>query len=101
MVVRSIAGNNYGGVAVDRKAAAAVDHVFDLKQITDETQKYIDDYEKTRAETQSGFAFTRKPVAMNPGNLSVVAFLQEEKSKKVLQTTYVRLAGGTTTTASR
>lgn len=101
MVVRSIAGSNYTGMTVDRKAAAPVDHVFDLAQIAEETQKYIDDYEKTRAETQSGFAFSRKPVAMNPGNLSVVAFLQEEKTKKVLQTTYVRLAGGSTTTASR
>ena len=91
MVVRSIGGSNYGGFPVDRGAPAAVDHVFDLAQITDETQKYIDDYEKTRSSTQSGFAFSRKPVAMDSGNLAVVAFLQEEKSKKILQSSYVRL----------
>ena len=101
MVVRSIGGNNYGGFTVDRAAAAAVDHVFDLAQINQETQKYIDDYEKTRIETQPTFAFSKKPVEMNAGNLSVVAFLQEEKSKKILQTAYVRLASSSTTAAGR
>jgi tetratricopeptide (TPR) repeat protein len=101
VVVRSIGGANYGGFTVDRAAPAAIDHVFDLAQITDETQKYLDDYEKTRAQTQPTFAFSRKPVAMNPGNLSVVAFLQDEKSKKILQSTYVRLGTPSTTTAGR
>jgi thiol-disulfide isomerase/thioredoxin len=91
MVVRSIGGANFGGFTVDRGAPVAVEHVFDLAQITEETQKYIDDYEKTRASTQSGFTFSRKPVAMNSGNLAVVAFLQEEKSKQILQSSYVRL----------
>lgn len=100
MVVRSIAGDNYGGFIVDRKAPAAVEHVFDLAQITKETQDYIDEYEKNRGTTTPGFAFSRKPVSMNPGSLSVVAFLQEEKTKKVLQATYVRLPAATTT-ASR
>jgi tetratricopeptide (TPR) repeat protein len=101
MVVRSIGGANYGGFTVDRSAPAAVDHVFDLAQITDETQKYLDEYEKTRVQTQPTFAFSRKPVAMNSGNLSVVAFLQDEKSKKILQSTYVRLGTPSTTTAGR
>lgn len=101
MVVRGIGGANYGGFTVDRSAPAAIDHVFDLAQITDETQKYIDDYEKTRIQTQPTFAFSRKPVAMNSGNLSVVAFLQDEKSKKILQSTYVRLGTSSTTTAGR
>jgi hypothetical protein len=101
VVVRSIGGANYGGFTVDRSAPAAVDHVFDLAQITDETQKYLDEYEKTRVQTQPTFAFSRKPVAMNSGNLSVVAFLQDEKSKKILQSTYVRLGTPSTTTAGR
>jgi hypothetical protein len=101
MVVRSIGGANYGGFSVDRKAPAAVEHVFDLAQSTKETQEYLDEYEKTRGTTTPGFAFSRKPVAMNAGNLSVVAFIQEEKSKKVLQTSYVRLTPSTTNTAGR
>lgn len=101
MVVRNIAGANYGGFAVDRKAPAPVDHTFDLAQIMEETRKYIDDYEKERMGTQPTFSFARKPVEMNRGNLSVVAFLQEEKSKKILQTSYVRLDAATTSTASR
>lgn len=101
VVVRSIGGENYGGFTVSRSAPAPVDHVFDLAQITDETQKYIDDFEKTRMGTQPTFAFSRKPVAMNPGNLSVVAFLQDEKTKKILQSAYVRLGSPSTTTAGR
>jgi hypothetical protein len=101
MVVRSIGGSNYGGFTLDRGAPAVVDHLFDLAQITDETQKYIDDYEKTRASTQTGFGFSRKPVAMNTGNLAVVAFLQDEKSRKVLQSSYVRLGSSATNSAGR
>jgi tetratricopeptide (TPR) repeat protein len=101
MVVRSIAGENYGGFTVDRKAPAVVEHVFDLAEITKETQDYIDEYEKTRGSTSPGFAFSRKPVEMSAGNLSVVVFLQEEKSKKVLQTSYVRLSPASTNTVSR
>jgi tetratricopeptide (TPR) repeat protein len=97
VVVRSIGGANYGGFTVDRAAPAAIDHVFDLAQITDETQKYLDDYEETRAKTQPTFAFSRKPVAMNPANLSVVAFLQDEKSRKILQSAYLRLGTAATT----
>ena len=51
--------------------------------------------------TQPTFAFSRKPVAMNSGNLSVVAFLQDEKTKKILQSAYVRLGSPSTTTAGR
>ncbi len=93
VVVRSIAGEHYGGIAVDPTAPVAVEHAFDLAQITSETKKYIDDYEKTRIETQPTWTFSRKPVVMNPANLSVVAFLQEEKSKKILQASYVRVGG--------
>lgn len=98
MVVRSIAGEKYSGIVVDPKSATAVDHVFDLEQIADEHRTYLDEYEKNRG---GDFAFSRKPTAIDPGKLSIVAFLQEEKSKKILQSTYVRLAPGTTTSASR
>jgi hypothetical protein len=101
MVVRSIAGNDFGGILVDRKSSAAVEHVFDLAQIADEHLKYLDEYEKDRASSSPGFAFSRKPTAIDAGQLSIVAFLQDEKSKKVLQSSYVRLASGTTPTASR
>lgn len=98
MVVRSIAGEKYSGIVVDPRSATAMDHVFDLAQIADEHRKYLDEFEQNRG---GGFAFSRKPTAIDPGTLSIVAFLQEEKSKKVLQSTYVRLASGTTTSAGR
>ena len=101
MVVRSIGGANYGGFVVDRKAPAAVEETFDLAKITEETRKYLDDYEKTRGATTPNFAFSRKPADMNAGNLSIVAFLQDDKSKKILQTAYVRLPSPSTSTASR
>jgi hypothetical protein len=37
---------------------------------------------------------------MNTGNLSVVAFLQEEGSRKVLQSAYVKVGSGTTTSSA-
>jgi hypothetical protein len=95
MVVRSMAGDDFGGFIVDRKSAVPVDHVFDLTQIAGEHLTYLNEFEAKRAETSPDFAFSRKPTRINPANLSIVAFLQEEKSKKVVQSTYIRLAPAT------
>lgn len=99
MVVRAIAGESYGGFAVDRKAPAATEHAFDLAQVSAEHKAHLDDYEVNGRHGK--ITFSRKPTAVNPGNLAVVAFLQEEKTKRVLQAAYVRLRPATTTTPSQ
>jgi hypothetical protein len=88
-----------GGFTVDRANPAASEYTFDLAKITTDTKAYLDDYEKNGRHGQ--IQFSKKPVQMNTANLSVVAFLQEEQSKKVLQSAYVKVGSGTTTSASR
>ena len=88
-----------GGFTVDRANPAAAEYTFDLAKISADAKTYLDDYEKNGRHGQ--ITFSKKPVQMNTANLSVVAFLQEEPSKKVLQSAYVKVGGGTTTSASR
>lgn len=98
MVVRGIGGENYGGFTVDRKTPAAAEHTFDLAQISAEHKAHLDDYEVNGRHGK--ITFSRKPTDINQGNLSVVVFLQEEKTKNVLQSAYVRLRPSTTSTGS-
>jgi hypothetical protein len=88
-----------GGFAIDRANPAAAEYTFDLAKISADAKTYLDDYEKNGRhgpETK----FSKKPVQVNTANLSVVAFLQEEPSKKVLQSAYVKIGSGTTTSSA-
>ena len=110
MVVRSIANLDVpakattptpppvGGFTVDRANPAAAEYTFDLAKISAEAKTYLDDYEKNGRH--GTITFSKKPVQMNTANLSVVAFLQEEPSKKVLQSAYVKVGSGTTTSSA-
>ncbi len=88
-----------GGFPVDRANPAAAEYTFDLARISADIKTYLDDYEKNGRH--GSMQFSKKPVQMNTANLSVVAFLQEEQSKKVLQSAYLKVGSGTTTSASR
>jgi hypothetical protein len=89
MVVRSLAGADNRGFVVDRASLAPVEHVFDLAKISADLKAYLDEYELKGRPTR--FAFSRKPVQMDPAKLSVVAFLQEERGRRVLQSAFATL----------
>jgi hypothetical protein len=89
MVVRSLAGENAGGFAVDRSKLTPVEWQFDLKAISDELKKHLDDFEKSRTEDK--YTFAEKKHVINPGNLTVVAFLQDDKTRQVLQTVSLKV----------
>ena len=111
MVVRSVANLDVppkattpaapptGGFTVDRANPTAAEYTFDLAKISADAKTYLDDYEKNGRH--GDIKFSKKPVQMNNAKLSVVAFLQEEPSKKVLQSAYVKVGSETTTSASR
>src|SRR5688572_901002 len=88
-----------GGFTVDRANPAPAEYTFDLAKISADTKTYLDDYEANGRHGK--ITFSKKPVQVNTSKLSVVAFLQEEPSKKVLQSAYVKVGSGTTTSASR
>jgi len=98
MVVRNLAQSGEGGFTVERAKPAAAEYTFDLAKITADLKAYLDDYEVNGRHGK--ITFSQKPVQMDTSRLSVVAFLQEDDSRKVLQSAYVKLGSGTSTSAA-
>ncbi|MEK6321094.1 MAG: tetratricopeptide repeat protein [Acidobacteriota bacterium] len=90
MVVRSIAGPEYGGFAITAKDNQSFDWAFDVNAISAEAKKHLDEYEKAGHRGEP-FTFSEKKDKIDPENLTVVAFVQDEKTKAILQTTLLKL----------
>jgi hypothetical protein len=88
MVVRSLAGSDFNGLAIDLEKPSA-EWSFELTGISNGLKKYLDDYEKRPRPTP--YSFVDKKSTIGPSNLSVIAYVQEEQSKKVLQAMYVKV----------
>jgi tetratricopeptide (TPR) repeat protein len=106
MVVRALAGDNTKrefGFKVDPTKSIKFDYIFDINKIVEQNASYYDTFavEKT-AEFKQRFGgtvpeglkveFKYKKNKIDGKNLSVVAFLQDSKTKKVLQSAIVNLA---------
>jgi hypothetical protein len=85
-------GNN--GIRYHGMVARAVSEtsrtVFDLATVAAENRKQLDDYEKQKGD----FSFYDKPVKMDAARLGIVSFVQDTKTKKVLQSAYRSLNPG-------
>ena len=90
MVVRASGGEKGEGFAIDASGKGAFDASFDLEAIGKDIRKQLDNYEAKghRGET---FKFSAKKDHINPAGLAVVVFLQDDKTKHVLQAAYVDL----------
>jgi len=90
MVVRAMAGEKGEGFALDPGANTGFEHTFDLDAVSKALRAHLDDYEAKghRGET---FTFIEKKDRINRNNLAVVVFVQDDKSKHVLQATYIDL----------
>src|SRR5262249_8382597 len=105
MVVRSLArpGEDYG-FAVKPDQPTPVQYTFDLQKITAENLKYYDDYiadMKKRLGERFQVSFKEKRYIINPDLLSVVAFVQNDKTKEVLQAVYFKIGTTASQTTSR
>jgi thiol-disulfide isomerase/thioredoxin len=83
MVVRSIksfglSGDNY-------------QQVFDLDEVSKTIKDHLDDYE-AKGHRGESFKFVEKKYQIQPNDLAVVVFVQEDGSKHVLQAAYVDLS---------
>ena len=98
MVVRSLAGKDSLGFALASAGPTNIQWTFDLKALSDQLKKYLDTYEQQghRGDT---FTFSEKKFQIDPNNLSLVAFVQDMKTKVVLQTVYLKLQPATTASA--
>jgi hypothetical protein len=93
MVVRDLAGDGPDkGFVVDPTAPMTKSVDFDLPAITADNLAYYDWYKadlKKRTNGAVEATFRDQKHVMNPDRLAVVAFLQDEKTKAVLQAAYV------------
>ncbi|MEP7269924.1 MAG: Omp28-related outer membrane protein, partial [Acidobacteriota bacterium] len=97
MVVRNMGGPTADayGFPIAGTQTEKVEHVFDLEQITAANLKYYDDYIAEMTKRLGGRAeisFKEKRYLIDRDKLAVVAFVQDEKTKEVLQATYVKVA---------
>lgn len=89
MVVRSIGGEKFGGFAVEPGKATSASWDFNIAAIVEEAKKHLDEFEQTgRGEP---FTFSEKKHEINTGDLAVVAFVQDNKTKAILQSAFVSL----------
>jgi tetratricopeptide (TPR) repeat protein len=90
MVVRSVARGGEG-FALEPGKGCEVEYKFDIAEISDGLKNYLDGYEKSN-DRFGPITFLEKMYKINPAGLSVVAFVQDMKTKTVLQAAYMRVA---------
>ena len=86
MVVRNMAHSG-DGFAVEPGTGWTVQYAFDLPAISAGLKTYLDAYEKSN-DRFGPITFIQEMDKINPADLSVVAFLQDTKTKHILQAAY-------------
>ena len=99
MVVRSLGGKDANGFGLSGSGPTTIEWTFDLKAMSDQLKKYLDGYEQ-QGHRGDPFTFLDKKYQIDPNNLSLVAFVQDMKTKAVLQTVYLKLSPATTASAT-
>lgn len=91
MVVRAMGGDKGAGFLVEAGGAMSVSHTFDLAAVSKALKDHLDDYE-SKGHRGEPFQFIEKTYQINRADLAVVVFVQDDKTKHVLQSVYVDLA---------
>jgi hypothetical protein len=101
MVVRAMGGKDDDGFALDPAAPSPVEQSWDLEKISASLKTQLDNYE-AKGHRGSPFQFIEKKYQIDRGNLAVAVFVQDAKTKHVLQAAFVDLnpAGGHTSTSN-
>jgi len=95
MVVRNVAQStkDKSGFPLPKPANFDVDYSFDLDQIIAANLKYYDEYiTDLKARTGISATFREKRVWIDAHKLSVVAFVQDDSTKEILQSAKVAVA---------
>lgn len=91
MVVRAMNTGYASGLSLT--ASGTFSHVFDVPKISADLKAYLDDFEKNPPDTLKGddTTFRKKLYAIDSKNLTLVAFIQDHKTKEVLQAATLRV----------
>ncbi len=90
MVVRSMAGSDGTGLSIKSKAPQTYTWDFDLNKISATIKQHLDEYE-AGGHRGNTFTFTEKKYTINSKDLIVVAFVQDEKTKLILQSVLIKV----------
>jgi tetratricopeptide (TPR) repeat protein len=90
MVVRSMAGADGTGLGIKSKGPEIFTWDFDLNKISTAIKQHLDEYEAS-GHRGNTFTFVEKKFAINPTDLSVAAFVQDGKTKAILQTVIIKV----------
>jgi tetratricopeptide (TPR) repeat protein len=90
MVVRDLA-NSGKGFLYKGTENESYDFSFNLDKRDEVLKAYLADVEK---KSDDPFEFDRKLLPINPQNVSVVAFIQNAKTKEILQSIFLPITGG-------
>ncbi len=91
MVVRAMAGQDAKGYTNPAGEAFTVETQFDIAKVSAAAKAHLDDYE-AKGHRGEPFKFAAKMDKIDAGNLAVVAFVQDPKTKRVLQAAVVNLS---------
>ena len=90
MVVRAMGGPRDDGFAVEPNTWFTQEQMFDLDHLSAVLRAHLDDYE-AKGHRGESFKFAEKKSQISRGNLAVIAFIQDDKTKHVLQAAFVDL----------
>jgi hypothetical protein len=88
MVARSLAGKDSEGFAIDRLKTTNGEYTFNVEDMAKELKGLLDDFEKERKITSKPY---QKKDKIDENHLSVAAFVQDTKSKQVLQAAFAKV----------
>jgi thiol-disulfide isomerase/thioredoxin len=91
MVVRAFGGEKGEGYPIEAKGRGTFEASFELEAIGKDIKKQLDEYE-AKGHRGEAFKFTAKKNEINRADLAVVVFVQDDKTKHVLQASYIDLA---------
>jgi hypothetical protein len=87
MVVRAMAGKDGAGFAL---AGERYEQRFDLEAVSKALKTHLDDFE-AKGYRGDPYHFLEKKHQIDPNDLAVVVFVQDDQTKHVLQAAYVDL----------
>jgi tetratricopeptide (TPR) repeat protein len=90
MVARAFGGEKGEGYKIEANGKGTFDASFDLEAIGKEVRKQLDEYE-AKGHRGEPFKFSAKKDQIDDAHLAVVVFVQDDKTRHVLQAGYVDL----------
>jgi tetratricopeptide (TPR) repeat protein len=90
MVVRAVGGEKGEGYAIEANGKGTFEATFDLEATGKDIRKQLDEYE-AKGHRGEPFKFSAKKDQIDRAHLAVVVFVQDDKTKHVLQAAYVDL----------